>query len=345
MGFWQGANEGLTYVLEKKAAQDSEDKMYAFKREEYQKTLLENRRERYLQIAAKRAETEGVMAAEINTAISLGLTDTTALALQNSGQLGLFLDQYDKNKRVDPEFVKDLNLTVTKYLKEAGDEAISTAMVNGVSTGRDTRDPEESSLALVEAIYSATTPEQMDEISRTIYASPAATAIAPFQLDFGYASGPEEAETKAMRNEIASALQSQFTDSFIVNERTGDITIAQNADRSVANLYALAEERARDMAFGPLRAFSPTNAAAYVTKQIRTAVTTGGLGAKDIFENFDRVLMDPVTFATNFRPVPPPDVVPPPVTLSPQGQIGSIGDSLSTNTFGDVVDAYGRPTQ
>lgn len=345
MGFWQGINEGLTYVLDQKAAEASEEKAYAFKREEYQQTLLAQRQERYLERLAQKVEKEDSMKAQVGAAISLGLTGKTAVALQNTGQLSLFLDQYDKNKKVDPKFVEDLNLTVSKYLEEADDETISTAMINGVSTERDTTNPEESATALVEAIYSATTPEQLDEISQKVYAPTESTAMEPFKLDFGYTSGPEETETKNIRNEIASALQVQFKDAFTVNERTGDLTVSQNADRSVANLFAMAEERARELAFGPERSLSPTDAAAFVSGQIRTAVTVGNVGAQALVDNFDTVLTDPKTFAETFvqpAPVVPVAQVNPTET---EAEVGQLGNALADAPFGSIVDELGRPIQ
>jgi len=338
MGFWQGMNEGLTYVLEKKAAKETEDRAYAFKREEYQQTLLAAYQDRYIERLAKKTETEEATKAELSMGIKLGLTDRTALALQNTGQLSLFLDQYDKNKKVDPKFVEDLNLTVTRYLEEADDETISTAMINGVSTERDTTDPEESATALAEAIYSATSLEEVQKLGAKVYAPIESTSMEPFSLDFGYASGPEEAETKNIRSEIASALQAQFTDSFVVNERTGDITVAQNADRSVANLFALAEERARDLAFGPERSRSPTDAAAFVAGQIRTAVNTGNIGAQALVDNFDEVLVDPKTFAENFvQPAPVVPVVPVNPTTT-EAEVGQLGNALADVPFGSIVD-------
>lgn len=54
MGFWQGMNEGLTYVLDKKAAEASEEKQYAFIREEYQRKLIDGRRDKLLELRIAR---------------------------------------------------------------------------------------------------------------------------------------------------------------------------------------------------------------------------------------------------------------------------------------------------
>jgi hypothetical protein len=334
MGFWQGMNEGLTYVLDRKAAREADEKAYAFEREKYQRTLLENRREAYLELAAKRAEREAAQNAQLSMGIGLGLTETGAILLQNSGQLGFFLDQYDKNKKVDPEYVKDLNVFLEDKLKEAGSDTFSRAMVLGVSTERDTKDPEQSVLAMVEAIYGATSSEELDEISKGLYSSDTSTSIPPFKLDFSYVSGAEETETKNIRSEIATKLQPYFTDAFIQNPETGEVTISQNADRSVAELFSLAEERARDMAFGPTRSMTPTNAAAQVAKNIQTAVTTAKtVGAKDLVINFDAVMVDPVTFSQNFTPI---ETTPPP-GITPEQEVEQVGDALG-NSFFNIIE-------
>jgi hypothetical protein len=285
-----------------------------------------------LELAAKRAESKSAQNAQLSVAAGLGLTETTAIALQNSGQLGFFLDQYDKNKKVDPEYVKDLNTFIDGKLKEAGDDTIARAMILGVSTERDTKDPEQSLLAMVEAIYGASSSEELDEISKGLYSSDTSTSISPFKLDFSYVSGAEETETKNIRSEIAAKLQPYFTDAFIQNPETGETTVNQFSDkgRSVAELLNKAEERARDMAFGPTRSMTPTNAAATVAKNLETALTqVKTLGAKDILTNFDAIMVDPVTFSQNFTPI---ETTPPP-GITPEQEVEQVGDVLSDSYF------------
>lgn len=342
MGFWQGINEGLTYVLDQKAAKETEDRAYAFKREEYQKTLLAAYQDRYIERLAKKTETKAAMQAELSAGIIAGLTDTSALVLQRTGQLSLFLDQYEKNKKVDKKYVEDLNLTVTKYLEEAGDEVISTALINGVSTDRDTTDPEQSAEALAEAIYSATSVEDLQRrFGAEVYAPVGVTPMEPLDLNFNYVSGPDFTDTKAMKNQIASALQTQFADSFAVNERTGDITVSSNAAPEVANLFALAEQRAGELAYSPQSTLSPTQAAAFVTDQIRTAVTVGNIGAQALVDNFDAVLTDPKTFAESFVQSPPPAPVVPVVPVNPtdtEEELQGLITGTAESTLDSIVD-------
>jgi len=341
MGFWQGMNEGLTYVLDKRAAEATEERAYAFKREEYQKTLLAAYQDRYIQQLAEKTGKKAAMQAELSAGIKLGLTDTNALVLQRTGELSLFLEQYEKNKKVDKKYVEDLNLTVTKYLEEAGDEVISTALINGVSTDRDTTDPEQSAEALAEAIYNATSLEELQRLGEDVYAPVGVTSMEPLDLNFNYVSGPDFTDTKAMKNQIASALQTQFADSFAVNERTGDITVSSNAAPEVANLFALAEQRAGELAYSPQSTLSPTQAAAFVTDQIRTAVTVGNIGAQALVDNFDAVLTDPKTFAESFVQSPPPAPVVPVVPVNPtdtEEELQGLITGTAESTLDSIVD-------
>jgi len=342
MGFWQGINEGLTYVLDQKAAKETEDRAYAFKREEYQKTLLAAYQDRYIERLAKKIETKAAMQEELSSGIELGLTDVNALVLQRTGQLRLFLDQYEKNKKVDKPFVKDLNIAITNYLKDSDDETISTALINGVSTDKDTTDPEQSIEALAEAIYSATNLEELQRLGEEVYAPIGVTPMAPLDLNFNYVSGPDFSDTKAMRNQIASALQSQFVDSFALNPYTGELDIApNNTDTGVANLFARATERAGELAYSATSTRSPTESGAFVAEQIRTAVNAGNLSAQVILDNFDAVMENPETIftpTTTTAPVvdPIPEVPVNPTNTEEELQRAITGTAEST--LDSIVD-------
>ncbi len=78
MGFWQGMNEGLTYVLDKKAAEASEEKQYAFRREEYQRQLIDGRMDSLFKVALERgafAQSASSTAHELSVLRQLGASD------------------------------------------------------------------------------------------------------------------------------------------------------------------------------------------------------------------------------------------------------------------------------
>jgi hypothetical protein len=350
-------NEGLTYLLDKRSARISEDRAYAadkakddrryaFEREQFERGLLESRKEAYLKILAEKQETVAEQKAQLGLAVGLGVDPEVATALQSSGQLGLLLDQYDKNKKLDPSYIEGLNLVVKKRLQDGDmdEEAASKAMIAGFSTERDTSDPQEAVLAAYDAVLSATTPEELDAASQKVYTPSRKDSVGPFKVDFGYASGAEESETKAMRGELASKLQTYFKDSFTEDPQTGAIVLSANADPDVQRMFNAAEERARNMAFGPTRTASPTDAAAEVAKSIETVVTgsKGTVGAKAIADNFDQVLLDPIAFSQSLTPVAKIPEDEPLAPLTPEEEFEQVGDAFGEQDFYSVVDQNTR---
>ena len=338
MGFWQGMNEGLTYVLDQRNQAKRDQQAYDWEREKFNRGLLETRRESYLKLAADRSEKDAALKQQVALAHGLGLTTEVAVALQNSGQLSLFLDQYDKKGKIDKAYISELNDTVSTVLKGADDATKANAMIAGVSTDRDVTNPQESAMALSEAILSATSMEDLDKVSASLYKPVDATALPAFDINFGVASGPDSSDTKAMRSEIAAKLQPYFKESFAINPYTQSYDISQSAPPEVLRLFNAAEETARRMAYGPSSQLSPTDAAAAVSGQIEAAVTGAkGSTATDILNNFDLVMTNPVEFAKNFTPAPRPEVT------DPEGEAGQMAGALADSAsnadgFNSILD-------
>jgi hypothetical protein len=337
MGFWQGLNAGLTSVLEEKARKEERQQeidLRAAERAEDRKErrdalnteLFEKYRTTVLEVAAKRGEEGKEQDKKIRLAGSLGLTEMTVDALLRSGQLDLFLSAYEKNQKVDPRFVTDLNTFIETQFRDASPETIAGALVAGVSTDRDVTDRDESQLAITEAILSASTPEELDDLyTKLLTAGETYTPLPRFEVDFGTVAGPEEAETKAMRREIAEGLNTYFANSFTVTD-SGDVVVNQNADSSVKQVFNEAERKARELSFGPTRDFTPTDAANYVVTQLETAITGTQGQAKpvDLLTNFDEILANPGGFVEAYQP---PPVVDTPEVVTPEGNVEALGDT------------------
>lgn len=339
MGFWQGMNEGITYVLDQKNQAKRDQQAYDWEREKFNRSLLESRRESYLQLAADRNEKQAALKQEIGLAVGYGLSEGAATALQNSGQLSILLNIADKNGGVlDKAYVKDLDATVSTLLKDADDATKSKALISGFSTGRDVKDPQESALALSEAILTATTMEDLDRVSASLYNPGESTAMPAFDINFRAASGAEPSETKAMRSEIASKLQPYFKNSFDLDPTTKMYDTAQSAAPEVLQLLNTAEDAARRLAYSATAQLSPTEAAAAVSAQIEAAITGAkGATAVDILNNFEMVMTNPVEFAKNFTPAPRPEVTDP---ESEAGQMsGALADTASNaDGFNSILD-------
>jgi hypothetical protein len=78
MGFWQGLNEGLTYVLDKKAAKESEEQDRAFKTKMYQQQLRDGRMDSLFKVALERGaftQSASNNTHELNVLRQLGASD------------------------------------------------------------------------------------------------------------------------------------------------------------------------------------------------------------------------------------------------------------------------------
>jgi len=100
MGFWQGMNEGLTYVLDKKSAETSAEADRAFQREMYQKQLVEGRRDKLLELIVARGQDVAASSALTGQAQAFysrfgeeDLTDPRAQALLKDPALAAQLEE------------------------------------------------------------------------------------------------------------------------------------------------------------------------------------------------------------------------------------------------------------
>lgn len=347
MGFWQGINEGLTYSLEAKARKQerqqeldlrkqdmeirrqerAEDK--AFDREMREKGFQESLRVDALKLVGERRESRRALDAELKLGLSLGLSPVTAASLQGSGQLSLFLEAATK-KGVDPSYVTALNTFVEKSVPK---EKMSGALMEGVNTQRDTTDPQEAELALMESVLNAgSVPELQELFLKANEPVSAGKTLAPFKLDFTPVAGAEPSETKAIRGELASTLAPYFGDSFTVTDQGETVFNTSNKDNTVTSLFNESERVVRELAYGPNRSMTGTDAANFVSTQIETAINIAGeANAQAMVDDFSLLMTDPVAFGEKYKAAPRPTPV-----VSPE----EVVDDLSnTGTgFGFDVD-------
>lgn len=348
MGFWQALDAGLTARIEEKTrkeerqqeldlraaerAQERQDRIDLFERE-----VLERYRGTVLELAAKRGGEDKELSKKVKLAGSLGLTETTTDALLRSGQLDLFISAYEKNQKVDPRFVADLNNFIETKLSEESSETISSVLIAGVSTERDVADRDESQLAITEAVITASTPEQLDDLyKKLLTAGETYTPLPRFEVDFSTVAGAEESETKAMRREIAEGLNTYFSNSFTVTD-SGDVVVNQNADSSVKRVFNEAERKARELSFGPTREFTPTDAANFVVTQLETAITGTQGRAKpvELLTNFDTILSNPGGFVETYTSVAETPVPTVDIPETPEEEVRNLGRT----GFNSIVDS------
>ena len=314
MGFWQGVNEGLTYSLEQKTRRqerqqelDLRKQDMEIRRKEREKGFQESLRVDTLKLVGERRESRRALDAELKLGLSLGLSPVTAASLQGSGQLSLFLEAATK-KGVDPSYVTALNTFVEKSVPK---EKMSGALMDGGSTQRGTTDPQEAELALMESVLNAgSVPELQELFLKANEPVSAGETFAPFKLDFTPIAGAEPSETKAIRGELASTLAPYFGDSFTVTDQGETVFNTSNKDNTVTSLFNESERVVRELAYGPNRSMTGTDAANFVSTQIETAINIAGeANAQAMVDDFGLLMTDPVAFGEKYKAAPRPEPV------------------------------------
>lgn len=333
MGSWQGVLQGLMMYEDAKRAEADR----AYEREVFERTLTEQRRNALIPELREMREAQRARLQQIQTAVGIGLDEVAAMALQRSGQLGLFLSAYDENDGIDPQYIAALNEIVIRELSERGanDDTVAAALLSGVSTNRDVSDPDQAILSITEALISAQTFEEIESAQDRLFEAGVAPAgMRAFDVDFGGMTGLSTADTKAIRREIAETLMPFFEDAFQIEG--GEVIITQLAGDEVASLFNEAERTARDLATGPQREFTVTNAANYVASQLETAARGANqVDAGNMFENFDLIVNDPAAYVQQFNTTsqtPPP----PPAVTDPAQVVGSLAEEL--DPFAVILD-------
>ena len=345
MGFWQGLQQASQIQREERARQEEiklrkeeRESEHKWDMDKFQMQVLEGRRNDLLKNKAERLAADQELRQQITFATNLGLSKEGAILMQSTGHLSLLFDQYEKNKKVDPNFMKSLDARLQTIAKDLPDETKSKILLAGASTDRDTTDPEQAELASYEAILSATTAEQLDEIAMTLYTPPSPVSIPSLGgIDFGYASGGSSEETKKISSELARKLRPYYQDSFIDDPVTGDIRVRQDANTDVLKLFNALEERVSGMVFTPTREYSIPGAISNVASSVETVIKK--VPAKDIFENLDNILVDPEGFLSNFSGTTPVASAPvEPASRSTEEQVEDMGDALANSTFNTIVE-------
>jgi hypothetical protein len=277
-----------------------------------------------LKVAAARRQSSAELESQIKKGVSIGLSGKSTMALQQSGQLDLFLEKYDQNQKTDPAFIASLDAFILGKIES--DEGISKALMAGVSTDRDVSDPRQSSMAMVESILSATSQEELDKLAIKLYTPETTTSLPRFEVDFTTMAGPSDEETRGIRKELAETLGTYFKDSFTVTS-DGQVVVSQSAEPEVRTLFNELERTAREQSFGPTRTMSASDAASRAARSVQQAKTTNpNLTAGDMLQGLPSLFEDPVGFAEHFKVAPPkaPD-------YDPASVVESMGNSWDPN--------------
>lgn len=344
MGVWEGINQGLTDVLDRKERKKEAEAERELRRQEAQdardfQLMLQDRqdlremRTATLDVLAKRSQAKQALKDKVSLGVSIGLSEAAATSLLRSGQLDLFISQYQKNEKVDSSYVSNLSAVVEQSMPDASPEDASAVLMSGVSTTRDVTDPAEADAALTEAIISSSSTEELQKLYLQLQSEPVTPAPLPrFDVNFTAMAGPSYEDTNNISKEINSTLGTYFKDSFVQNQ-DGTLGVRQDAAPEVTGLFNEATRAARDLAFGPQRQGTPTDAARFVSTQLEAAIrgTGGKATASDLLENLGTILNDPNEFVSKFQ-VPAAEA--PPIE-TPESATNALGD---TNEFNFNLD-------
>ena len=153
MGFWQGMNEGLTYVLDKKAAKESEEQDRAFKTKMYQDQLRSERQGKLFDMLVSRGATASTItdsSHEISVLKQLGASDEVLAEAAGYGGDSL-------QKAID--IIQANKAAVENTPLEFGTTQVDALLSSAVKTTFEGKEPD---YALAASIYGIN-PEDLDK--------------------------------------------------------------------------------------------------------------------------------------------------------------------------------------
>jgi len=153
MGFWQGLNEGLTYVLDKKAAKESEEQDRAFKTKMYQDQLRSERQGKLFDILVSKGATASTISDsshEIKVLKQLGASDEVLAEAAGYGGESL-------QKAI--EIVQANKAAVENTPLEFGTAQVDALLSSAVKTAFEGKEPDYN---LAASIYGIN-PEDLDK--------------------------------------------------------------------------------------------------------------------------------------------------------------------------------------
>lgn len=258
MGMWQGLYMGLQAGRERQAreadreeARRNREEDMAFRREQFERGILEQRRGATLQLLAERRQLAAQNQEAINTAVSIGFQRPAAEALQRSGQLGFVLRSLE-SQEVAPSRVSAMSEEVMRQLGDrASQDTVAAALLGVVESGADLSNPREAEIAIAESVLNATDIGQLEDLYGDVYEiGRSGAALAPFEVSLSTAT-VDLPEAQRVRNAVIQRLQPLFGPNTFEITNSGDYEFAANAPADVVNLVTSVSDRAIRLATTP----------------------------------------------------------------------------------------------
>ena len=243
MGMWQGLYLGMQNIrerqerdMDREEARRVREEDMAFRREQFERGILEQRRSALLPILLeRRAQAEAVQEA-INGAVNLGFDRPAAEALHRSGQLGFVMRSLEAQEFA-PERISAMSQEVMRQLGDRADQdTVAAALLGVVESGADLSNPRETELAIVESVLNASSIEEIESLYGTAATAGGGQAgMSRFDIPLG-TTQMDLPEVQRVRNQVMQRLQPLFGENTFEVSTSGDYFFAANAPADVVNL-------------------------------------------------------------------------------------------------------------
>jgi len=325
MGMWEGLYLGMQNIRERRdremdreEARRIREEDMAFRREQFERNILEQRRNALLPILLQRREQAEAVQQSINTAVAMGFERPAAVALQRSGQLGFVVQSVEANE-YSPERISAMSAEVMRQLGDrASEDTVAAALIGVVESGVDLTDQRATELAIVESVLNAESIEELESLYDDVSAvGSRQPGMARFDIPLG-TTQVDLPEVQRVRNQIMQRLQPLFGENTFEVSPSGDFVFAANAPADVVNLVTTLTDKVVETATatGPQQMGTVTAIQTF-TNPIIAAANQGVMDVSQINTNLPTLFDQGAdAFLQAFTAPDPLPVVQPPVTPS-----------------------------
>jgi hypothetical protein len=215
--------------MDREEARRVREEDIAFRREQFERGILEQRRNALLPLLLERREQDEALQQAINGAVGLGFDRPAAEALQKSGQLGFVMSSIEANNYA-PERISAISEEVMRQLGDRADEdTVAAALLGVVESGADLDNPTQTELAIVESVLNASSIEELESLYGDVAGIGARRGgMSRFDISLG-TTEVDLPEVARVRNEVIRRLQPIFGPNTFEVSASGDYTFTSNA--------------------------------------------------------------------------------------------------------------------
>ena len=342
MGMWEGLYLGMQGIrereereMDREEARRIREEDMAFRREQFERGILEQRRNALLPILLQRREQAEAEQEAVNAGVSLGFLRPVSQALQRSGQLGRTIARVEELD-LAPSEITAINETIMQQLGDRAEtDTVAAAILGVLDSDTDFEDPVQVTQALIQSVVLATSMEDFQSVYGQLPAA-GGSRINPFEFSLS-TQQVGLSETRQIRNQIVERLAPLYGRNRVVYSATGEAGFAQNPPEAVnLMINSLTDEVVKRSQRVGVDQMRPVDAIEQLTNAVVQAYTTGTRDASEVYSNLP-VLFEqgPDSFVKIFQPTsggttPPPPPPPPPV-------VDATGTSDAAQTMMDIA--------